>query len=206
MQAVLSLSVVDNSALVFRLLLGPLSHESGIHDRRSAPHAACHGPSRVRMRAHSPCFPRLSRHRSALARAEASAPRGRSSADWSVRQPLPVSVADSVAAHACRLGRWAAPAPRAMTRAAARNGSRPATSGGGPGIAALPGPSTTSGAPRQPRFAAASFLRRSINAVLIRPLSPNFLRAAVSSTRGEQRITCVTRTSFRRRYVFFTCP
>jgi hypothetical protein len=143
---------------------------------------------------------------SALARAGALAPRGHSSAFLSVLQPLPVFVADNVAAHACRLARWAALAPRVMSRVAARNGTRPATSGGEPVIAALPAPSTRFGVPRQPRFAAASFLRRSINAVLIRPLSPNFLRAAVSSTPVPQRIICLTRTSFRRRYVFFTCP
>jgi hypothetical protein len=51
---VLPLSVVDNSVLVFQLLLGSLSHESGNYDHPSALHAARYDPSLVRLPAPSP--------------------------------------------------------------------------------------------------------------------------------------------------------
>jgi hypothetical protein len=77
---VLPLSVVDNSVLVFWLLLGSLSHESGILAHPSAPQSARHGPSLVRLPLVRPCFPCFSLLRSVVARAEAPAPRGHSSA------------------------------------------------------------------------------------------------------------------------------
>jgi hypothetical protein len=63
----------------------------------------------------------------------------------------------------------------------------------------LPAGLPTCGEPRPLHSAALSFLRRSMNAPLSLPLSPILVRAWRRAARGEQRITCVTRTSFRRR-------
>jgi len=69
-----------------------------------------------------------------------------------------------------------------------------------------PAASTTYDASVLPHFAAASSLTRSTNAVFSRPLKPSSLSAVFNRSRVPHRIWCVTRTSFRRRYRFLTCP
>ena len=147
-------------------------------------------------------FPRLSQHRSAPVGAEQSTGRGLSTADWSGQLPSRGFAADSVAVRACHPSRSAAPAPSAVPRGDARNARSRATIPGGSASAAPPAWSTMCGGVTPRHSAAASFFTRSTNAVFSRPLKPRVCNALLSAARVPQRMTCVTRTSFRRREVF----
>lgn len=146
-----------------------------------------------------PRFFALTQRPAAPAGAALPAGRGPESASSSVRPPWRGAVGDRAGGCVCRRAIAAALTPRVTTYAGGRNENTRASTPGAASSALPPGLSTRCGEGGLPRFAAASFLRRSTNALFSRPLRPSLISAAFRASHVPQRITRVTRTRRRHR-------
>ncbi len=119
------------------------------------------------------------------------APRAPSIVGWFSRLPWLAYAGDSVAPDVYRLALGALQRPLAAMSGDAQNDNTLATTPDGP---------------RGEETVVTVRFTRSMKAVLSRPERPNPCKLALRASSVPRRITCVTRTSLRRRELFFTWP